>query len=140
MTLVAPDVGGTPGWFEPVKWLATVFGTVLVMLVGFRVWMNRTENRIDKIDDRVTNHENDVTNRFLRIEKEFRDEIKGLRTEIHDRHQENKARQRLHDRRQMFTLKLVADVARKIGVDNRVDDVVIGFLTADDGEDEESRR
>lgn len=133
--VAAPDAVATPGWFEPMKWLATVFGTVMVMLVGFRIWMNRTDDELKKIATRVTNHENDIASRFIRVENEFSGSLSGLREDMEKRHDENKARQKLMDRRQMFTLKLVADVARKLGVDNRVDDIVITYLTSDD-EDE----
>lgn len=124
------------------EWGATAIGTAVVMVVGFRIWMVKMSNRIDKLDKRVEDHENDMVVRLVRAEQGFRNELAALRKDIEERHGENKSRQRLMDRRQMFTLKLVADVARKIGVDNRVDDVVIGFLTndEDEGHDESSRR
>jgi hypothetical protein len=80
----------------------------------------------------VTSSHNTLTTKMLEVEREFRDEIASLRQENRTRHEENKGRARMLDRRALFTLKLVADVARKIGVDNRVDDAVIGFLTEGD--------
>lgn len=118
------------------EWGATAIGTALVMVVGFRIWMVKMTHRIDSLDKRVGEHENDMAVRLVRAEQGFKNEVAALREEMHERHRENKSRQRMMDRRSMFTLKLVADVARKMKIDHRVDDAVIGFLTDDEDEQE----
>jgi hypothetical protein len=106
--------------------LETAGGFVLgamTAFVGFRLRFNKIESRLDGHDGRFTDMANDHTAELLR-----------LRNDINTRHEENRKRQDLMDRRQMFTLRLVADVARKLEVDKRVDDVVIEFLTSDKDE------
>lgn len=95
----------------------------LTTIVAFRT-------RLSKIDGRLAAHDK----RFSDMENDHTVELTRLRAEIKGRHEENRKHQALMDRRQMFTLRLVADVARKLEVDKRVDDVVIEFLTADSEE------
>ena len=94
-----------------------VFGYMLA-LVTFRTRLSKMDDKIARTEERVDELQNTSTVELVR-----------LRAEIEQRHIENVARLASADRRQRFTLRLMADVARKIGVDNRVDDQVIAFLT-----------
>lgn len=96
----------------------------LAALVTFRI-------RLQSIDALLAEHEKKLTD----MHNDHIVELTRFRTEINQRHDENRSRQNMMDRRQMFTLRLVADVARKLEVDKRVDDVVIEFLTADNGDE-----
>src|ERR1043165_2223756 len=94
--------------------IAAAFLGWLAAIITFRI-------RLQNIDTMLAAHEKKLDD----MHNDHTVELTRLRTEINNRHEENRARQNLTDRRQMFTLKLVADVARKLDVDNRVDDVVI---------------
>jgi hypothetical protein len=142
---MAPDPSGS--WLDPVRYVIAALGGAVLTFVGFRTRFAEHEARMKAQDakfeaheQKLIDHENDVTAKQLRLGTEFAAEIAELRAEMDNRHRENKSRQRMMDRRSLFTLKLVADVARKIGVDNRTDDAVIGFLTKGDGDDEDDVR
>jgi hypothetical protein len=116
-----PDEGLLFRLFTPI---VTGFLGWLVALVTFRI-------RLQSIDTTLAKHEKQLTD----MHNDHTVELTRLRLEINKRHEENQTRQNLTDRRQMFTLRLVADVARKLGTDKRVDDVVIEFLTSDNGDE-----
>ncbi len=117
----SPPVAPDDGLIRPL--LETAGGFLLgavTAFVGFRTRFSQVEGRLASHDQQFVDMANDHTVELTRF-----------RADIERRHQENVEREARMERRQMFTLKLIADVARKLGVDNRVDDVVIEFLTAD---------
>lgn len=99
----------------------TIGGGILgavITLVTFRTRLSLMDGRIKAHDERFTDMANDYTVELTR-----------LRAENDQRHRENQDQADKDRRMARFTLRLVADMARKMEVDKRVDDVVIDFLT-----------
>lgn len=116
-----PDEGLARTIFETIG--GGILGAV-VTLVTFRTRLSLMDRAIKAHDVRFTDMANDHTVELTR-----------LRAEIEQRHRENQDRADQDRRMARFTLRLVADVARKLEVDKRVDDVVIEFLTGDSVEE-----
>lgn len=92
------------------QWILSAIGGALVVLVAFRTRMVRMNDRIDTRGREIA----DLEKRIL-------------------------ARIGLMEKRQMLTLEIMADVARKVGVDSRFSDRIVRFLMADEAEQPQGR-
>lgn len=122
-------------FFRVLEWIGSFVLGSLISFIAFKTRIALMERRLDAQEAELKAHRQHTKADAERMENSLRNSIETLRVDMDERHEENKGRQRMMERRQMFTLKLVADVARKIGIDNRVDDVVIAFLTKDNEDD-----
>lgn len=103
----------------------------LITFITFRIKLREHELRLTQHDAELLSHKENQEKTATHLENRLRSSVEILRTEMEERHEENRKSLHMMERRSMFTLKLIADVARKLGVDSRIDDVVIGFLTDD---------
>lgn len=118
MSTLAPDpAGGDSLFLRLLQWGAAAMGGALVTIVAFRTRLALMDRRID--------------DRKAEIERE-----------IADRKAENEALERRivehnekMDRRSIEQLRMTADIARKVGVDNRFTDAVLRMLADETGGD-----
>jgi hypothetical protein len=85
---------------QATQWVLSAIGGALVMLVAFRTKLALMDRRIEA---RKTALE--------QFERKIEERLGGI------------------DRRQTLILQIVADIARKIGVDSRFSDAVVQFLS-----------
>lgn len=99
--------GSLPGW---VQWIITAAGGALITLVAFRTRFVVLEGRVGdaekRMEERRVAHDADM--------KAVQDQIDKRLGTI--------------ERRQMMTLQVIADIAKKVGVDGRMGDTLMHFL------------
>lgn len=112
-------------------WIRSLAESAGGFVLGAAVTVVALRTRLAMIDTRLAAHDQ----RFIDMQNDHTVELTRLRAENDQRHRENQQRQdedrarQAEDRdMQRFTLKLVSDVARAIGVDHRVDDQVVAFF------------
>ncbi len=105
-----------------------VFKTVGGMLVGvavtitsLRVWRKGVDGKIANHDSLLTNLKNDRTVQLMQLERRLNDRVAELETEF-------AAWRRQNDRRQIFILEVLSDIANKVGADQRMNDLTIRLL------------
>lgn len=112
--------------------------TVVALLVGGAVaftglkwWRRAVDRRLDDHEERFTQLKNDRTVEMLRMKGEFTARIDELEHQV-------ATWQRTSDRRQLFILEVLSDVANKIGANQRINDLAIRLLHRETDEQHES--
>lgn len=113
----APDPAGDSLIFRFVQWAGAAMGGALVTLVAFRTRLALMDRRID---DRKAEIDREIADRKAEIEA------------LERRNSEHLERM---DRRSIEQLRMTADIARKVGVDNRFTDAVLRMLADETGGD-----
>ncbi len=107
--------------FSILQWVISAAAGSMLTLVAFRTRFVVIEM---KLAERKTAIDNEAVARqqaFERVEAEVMDRLEAI------------------DRRSMMTLQIVADVAKKVGVDQRLSDALVRFLVEDGPVDRNGR-
>lgn len=111
----APDPAGDSLFLRLLQVMGAAMGGALVTLVAFRTRLALMDRRID---DRKAEIDREIADR--------KTENEALERRISD-HMEKM------DRRSIEQLRMTADIARKVGVDNRFTDAVLRMLADENG-------
>jgi hypothetical protein len=128
---------------ELFKYAASGLLGAAITLVAFRTKLVLMQRQIKAQNKEIEEHKaaqelrvnkmrEELMTEIARVSQRLQDSLAQISVDTERRHEENRITQATLDRRSMFTLRLMADVARKLGADSRIDDAVIKFFTEED--------
>lgn len=111
------------------QWILSAAAGALIAVVTFRTRIVVIEREIIAAKEAEARRERDEVER----RKKHDEAMEALEERIRDRLEQ-------FDRRQLFMLQLLSDIAKKVGVDQRLGDTIVQFMTDEAGDRQQRRR
>lgn len=93
------------------QWIVSAAAGAMLTLVAFRTRFVVIEMKLDQRKQSIDDEAKARQEAFARVEADVMDKLAAI------------------DRRSMMTLRITADIAKKVGIDQRISDTLVRFLT-----------